>query len=174
VGDVIAAFGIVTREFPDWHLNIIGWGADRERLEQQVAELGLADRIHFLGSTPAPRPLLEQADIFATATLADPCPLTVMEARGAGCAIVATDVGGIPETLDHGRAGQLVPVHDPQAMAEALSRLMADPAELQRWRERSADGADYFTVARMSADYVTLYASLIGQSRPAAHAAEAA
>jgi glycosyltransferase involved in cell wall biosynthesis len=164
VWDVIAAFAEVTEQFPDWHLNIIGWGADRARLEQQVAELAITESVHFLGSTPAPRPLLEQADIFATATLADPCPLTVMEARAAGCAIVATAVGGIPETLEDGSAGMLVPVHDPTSMAAAFRRLMADPQELANWRDRARKGSAYFTVQRMSDDYLALFASLIGRT----------
>ncbi|WP_375422735.1 glycosyltransferase family 4 protein [uncultured Friedmanniella sp.] len=174
VSDVITAFSHLAAEFPDWHLNVIGWGAERERLELQVAELGLEQAVHFLGSTPAPRPLLEQADIFATATLADPCPLTVMEARAAGCAIVATAVGGIPETLDHGGAGQLVPVHDPGAMAAALRRLMADPVALVDARARARAGAEYFTVERMSQDYLSLFASLTGLPADVRSSAETA
>ena len=57
VGDVIAAFAEVHREFPDWHLNVVGWGPDRERLEGLVTEQGLESAVHFLGSTTAPRPL---------------------------------------------------------------------------------------------------------------------
>ena len=173
VWDVIAAFAQVVGEFPQWHLNIIGWGADRPRLEQQVAELELTESVHFLGATPAPRPLLEQADIFATATLADPCPLTVMEARAAGCAIVGTAVGGIPETLEHGVAGQLVPIHDPTAMAAAFRRLMADPDELNAFRKRALDGSSYFTVQRMSQDYLTLFDRLIAGEDPVATPASA-
>jgi glycosyltransferase involved in cell wall biosynthesis len=161
VDDVIAAFALVSAEFPDWHLNVVGWGAERERLEADADRLGLADVVHFLGSTQRPRPLLDTADVFATATLADPCPLAVMEARAAGCAIVATSVGGIPETLEHGRAGQIVPPRDPAAMAEAFRTLMNDPAALASWRARSLDGAEHFTVARMAADYEHVYARVV-------------
>lgn len=157
VGDVITAFAEVQPDFPAWHLNIVGWGADRERLELLVSDLGLADSVHFMGSTMTPRPLLEEADIFATASLADPCPLTVTEARAAGCAIVGTSVGGIPELLGHGRAGQLVPPADPPAMARAFRILMADPEVLASWRTRAKTGAEYFTVQRVSDDYVRVY-----------------
>jgi glycosyltransferase involved in cell wall biosynthesis len=165
VGDVIAAFAAVRPEFPDWHLNIIGWGPDRERLEATVDELGMNDSIHFLGSTVAPRPLLEDADIFASASLADPCPLVVAEARAAGCAIVATAVGGVPELLEHGRAGQLTPASDPPAMAAAFRGLMADPEALATWRTRARQGAEYFTVQRMAADYTRVYQSLLRGDR---------
>ena len=165
VGDVIAAFAEVRPEFPDWHLNIIGWGPDRERLKAIVDELGMNDSIHFLGSAVAPRPLLEDADIFASASLADPCPLAVAEARAAGCAIVATAVGGVSEVLEHGRAGQLTPASNPPAMAAAFRTLMADPEALATWRVRAQRGAEYFTVQRMAADYTRVYQSLLGGGR---------
>ena len=160
VGDVITAFARLVGEFPDWHLNVVGWGADRERLEALVVDLGLEESVHFLGSALRPRPLLEQADIFATASLADPCPLTVAEARAAGCAVVGTAVGGIPELLGQGEAGQLVPPSDPPAMAAALRRLMVDPEVLADWQSRAREGAEYFRVERMAADYERVYESL--------------
>lgn len=161
VGDVVAAFAEVLPEYPDWHLNIIGWGPDRERLEKEVTDLDIGGSVHFLGSTLTPRPLLEEADVFASASLADPCPLAVMEARAAGCAIVATEVGGVPEVLEHGRAGLLIPASDPHAMAEAFRAMMADEGTLAAWRARAEDGAQYFTVARMAEDYERVYKSLL-------------
>lgn len=161
VDDVVRAFDQLTGDFPEWHLNVVGTGPDAERLQALVDDLGLGHAVHLLGSSEAPRPLLEQADVFATATLADPCPLTVMEARAAGCAVVGTEVGGIPETLERGAAGQLVPVRDPSALAGALRRLMEDPAELASWRRRSLEGADYFTVRRMADDHLRVYESIV-------------
>ena len=161
VGDVIAAFAEVLPDFPNWHLNVIGWGPDRERLEHVVAELGVEESVHFLGSTVAPRPLLLTADIFASASLADPCPLAVAEARAAGCAIVATAVGGVPEIVDHGKAGQLVPASDPPAMAAAFRNLMGDPELLASWRARASHGSEYFTVTRMTKDYDRVYESML-------------
>jgi glycosyltransferase involved in cell wall biosynthesis len=165
VGDVIAAFAEVRPEFPDWHLNIIGWGPNLERLQTMVNELAMNDSVHFLGSTLAPRPLLEDADIFASASLAEPFSLAVAEARAAGCAIVATGVGGVPEVLEHGRAGQLTPASDPPAMAAAFRTLMADPEALATWRTRAQQGAEYFTVQRMAADYDRVYQSLLRGDR---------
>ena len=160
VHDVIDAFAEVLPEFPDWHLNVIGWGPDRDRLETKVTALGVGASVHFLGSTPVPRPRLEQADVFASGSLADPCPLSVMEARAAGCAIVATAVGGVPEVLEHGRAGRLTPPSDPTAMAAAFRTVMADGGVLAEWQTRAKDGAGYFTVARMTEDYSHVYESV--------------
>lgn len=157
VDDVISAFSIVAADHPDWHLNIVGWGDARASLEAQAAEAGLEDSVHFLGSTLTPWPLLDQADIVATASLADPCPLSVMEARVAGCAVVGTAAGGIPEVLEFGEAGHIVPVRDPEAMAEAFRGLMADPENLHRWRGRAKAGSEYFSVRRMAEDYDRVY-----------------
>jgi glycosyltransferase involved in cell wall biosynthesis len=171
VGDVILAFAKVQPEFPDWHLNIVGWGPDRDRLEYLVAESGVQSSVHFLGSTTAPRPLLAAADIFASASLADPCPLAVAEARAAGCAVVATAVGGVPEVLDHGRAGHLVPPSNPGALAAAFRTLMSNPEVLAAWRARAKQDSEYFTVARMTEDYGRVYTfALRGDRRlPAVH-----
>lgn len=161
VGDIVTAFAAVLPEFPDWHLNIVGWGPDQERLEEQVARLGIERSVHLLGATLNPRPLLVQADVFATASLADPCPLAVMEARAAGCAIVASAVGGVPEVLEQGRAGQLTPPSNPAAMAAAFRSVMSDQAALSMWQARAKDGAEHFTVARMAEDYARVYKSLL-------------
>jgi len=171
VHDVIDAFAEVLPEFPHWHLNLVGDGPDRERLEATVAERGLDGSVRFLGSTLTPRPLLEDSEIFATATLADPCPLTVTEARGAGCAVVGTAVGGIPELLEHGRAGQLVPPSAPSAMALVLRSLMGDPDVLATWRARAREGAAYFTVDRVAEDYLRVYEAARGVAPPDGDAA---
>ena len=93
--------------------------------------------------------------------MADPCPLAVAEARAAGCAIVATAVGGVPEIVDHGKAGQLVPASDPPAMAAAFRNLMGDPELLASWRARASHGSEYFTVTRMTKDYDRVYESML-------------
>ena len=162
VNYVISAFALVADEFPDWHLNVVGWGGALADLQQQVHELGLAERVHFLGSTLTPWLLLGSTKVFATGSLADPCPLTVMEARAAGRAIVGTRVGGIPETLEQGEAGFIVPPQDPGAMAEAFRELLADDATLAGWQKRAEDPAGFFTVARMATDYERAYRWTLG------------
>lgn len=161
VDSVIRSFALLATEFPEWHLNIVGGGPDEATLQRLVVDLGLQDVVHLLGFSDAPKAMLEQAAIFATATLADPCPLTVMEARATGCAIVATSVGGIPEVLGDGSAGLLVPINDPEKMADRLRFLMTDSRELDNWRRRSAAGADFFRVDRMARDHIAVYESII-------------
>ncbi len=165
VSDLVLAFAEVVGQFPDWHLNIIGDGPDRSQLEDMVTGLGLDGSVHFVGFTLTPRPLLEQAEIFASASVAEPFGLAVAEARAAGCAVVATAVGGVPEVLDHGRAGLLTPPSDPSAMAAAFRTLMGSPDVLRTWRDRALAGADHFAVRRMADDYIQVYRSVIAPTR---------
>lgn len=161
VDDIIRAFGQALPSAPDWHLNVIGWGPDQHRLELLVASLGLSASVHFVGSTLTPWRLLEQADVFVSASVDEPFGLSVAEARAAGCAVVATAVGGVPEVVEHGRAGRLVPANHPEALAGALRDLMADPEQLAEWQARASANADYFSVRRMAEDYEQVYTSLL-------------
>lgn len=164
----IEAFARLATEFPEWHLTIIGEGPDRLELEALVGEHGLGGRVHLPGSTLTPLPWLRQAEIFVAPSLAEPFGLSVAEARSVGCAVIGSDVGGIPEVLDGGAAGMLVPPGDADALASALRLLLSDPAERGRWRRRAREGAERFSVSRMTADYDLVYGEVVamrGSSR---------
>ena len=161
VDDIIRAFALVAPDFPEWHLNIVGEGPDRDLLGAQVDDAGLADRVHFLGHINPARDLLDQASIVVSASLAEPCALSIMEARVAGCAVVTTAVGGFPEMLDHGDSGHLVPTRTPEAIATALREMLADPDRLALWRARAEAGAaERFSVQRVRADHDAVYLSI--------------
>ena len=123
VGDVIAAFAEVHPQFPDWHLNIVGWGPDRERLESLAAELRhRSDRFTSSARPPAPRPLLVSS---RTSSRPPPWPIPARwpspRPGPPGCAVVATSVGGVPEVLDHGQRRAPGPaVSNPAAMADGV------------------------------------------------------
>lgn len=157
VFDLIESVATLFPAFPDWTLYIAGEGPDREALEQQAGRLGLSHRIHFLGFLPAPRPLMEKADIFVLASYADPCSLAVGEARSAGCAIIATDVGGSPEMLDFGRAGRLIKAGRPDQLTAELRSLMSDETARQALRVAAKRGSEIFDVQRLLKDYEAVY-----------------
>jgi glycosyltransferase involved in cell wall biosynthesis len=81
----------------------------------------------------------------------------LIEARQAGCAIVATDVDGISEALDGGRAGLLVPSGDVNALAQALGRMLIDEHERSQWRSKAKSGIANFHVQRMASEIKTVY-----------------
>jgi len=160
VFDIIDACSRVFAEFPEWRLYIAGEGPDREVLEAQATALGLAERVTFLGYVRNPKPLYRMADIFVLASYADPGALSVGEARAAGCAIIATSVGGTTEMLGHGAAGRLVPPGSPERLATELKSLMADPEARQALREAAANGSEIFNVERLVQDYEAVYQSV--------------
>ena len=160
VHDVISAFSHLHSDFPQWHLNVVGDGPDRAKLEAFTERLGASKFTHFLGSIRAPQSILRKSAIFVSASYAEPCSLSTSEARDAGCAIVASAVGGTPELLEQGKAGRLVQPGHPEQLESELRRLMSDPNELRAWQVRSKTGADYFNVFRLADDYQRVYERL--------------
>jgi len=157
VDTLIEAFHILGTRASDWHLYIAGDGPERSKLEAQASGRGLARRIHFLGHLPSSRPLLECADIFVLSSRMEPFGLSMAEARSAGCAVVGTNVGGIPEVLDHGDAGILIPPDEPATLAKALLELVTSPAALLAARQRSKANSDRFNLRRVAEEYMRVY-----------------
>lgn len=118
---------------------IIGDGPLREPLEALIEQLGIADRVTMLGSRDHDSTLewYRRADIFALACKVaadgdrDSMPVVTKEAMAAGLPVVSTEAVGVPEMVDDGKTGLLVPPSDPRALAEALCQLLGDP-ELRR------------------------------------------
>ena len=161
IAELIEAFDHISRDVPDAHLHIMGEGPEHALFMAQAQRSDARDRIHFLGFHANPQQFMLSTDIFVLASRRDSCPLVLAEAREAGCAIVASDVDGIPEALDYGKAGILVPPQDPPALADALLLLLKDPELRETWRQRSRVGLDRFTVRRMSGEFVDLYRTLV-------------
>ena len=161
IGDLIAAFGQIADEFPKASVLVLGWGPEQGSFERQKKSVRGGERIHLQGFVAKPRRILREATVFVLASHTESFPLSLAEAREAGCAIVATTVGGVPELLEHGRAGLLVPPHDPKALARALRRLLGDSQELARWRKASQTNLDWLSCTRMARETVEVYDSLL-------------
>ena len=157
VADLLTAFDLVHRAVPAARLYLVGEGPCEAEYRSIAAGLGSAAAITFCGSESDPRSYMRGADIFVLPSLADPAPLVLSEAREAGCAIIGTEVDGIPEMLEHGRCGLLVPARAPNALAESLSMLAGDAAILAAWRRRSQINLDHLSVARVARDTVAIY-----------------
>lgn len=116
----------------DVHLEMIGpdSGDGSLKMTKDLAKnLSIMDRIDFTGGVPKENvpANLERHDIFINTTNIDNTPISVIEAMACGLCIVSTNVGGIPYLLDHGRDALLVPPNDPQAMADSVHRIVAEP-----------------------------------------------
>ena len=106
---------------------IVGDGAQRAAAESQAAQLDLGpDRVRFLGRRSDIDRLLEAADFFVLPSDIEGLPLSILEAMSHGLAIVASNVGGVPEIIDDGMNGLLVPAGDDVALASAIWQMATD------------------------------------------------
>ena len=115
-------------EKQDYHFVVYGHQrADLfAELSEMCSELGVADRVHWMGFCDNPREALENFDIYAITSNSEGVPLSCLETMMAGVPIVSTICGGLPEVLTHNETGLLVPTNDVQAFAEAVVRLSSD------------------------------------------------
>jgi glycosyltransferase involved in cell wall biosynthesis len=138
---------------------IVGDGPERAGVEAEVRELGLESAVELCGPRSDVPDLLARSDLFVLASRSEGGPISILEAMAAGLAVVAADVGGVGDLVVDGVTGLLVPPADPDALAAALDRLLADPglrrrlgaAGLERARER-------FDLSAPRAAHLELYA----------------
>ena len=129
----------VKREQPNVRFWVIGEGALRKKLEKQVASLKLQQEVRFFGRVADPKPLLSLADISVNASVSEGMSNTILESMALGIPVVATDVDGNPETVSDGKTGLLVPPKNPEAMAQALLRLLRDSSLRAQMGEAGRD-----------------------------------
>lgn len=121
------AFARIADRFPQWALWVAGDGPLRQALLRQRADLGLEDRVEFLGARDDVPDLMRAADVFVLSSRYEGFGLVVAEAMACGTPVVATDAGGVAEVM--GGCGILVPVGDDEALAAGLAEAMTlDPA----------------------------------------------
>jgi glycosyltransferase involved in cell wall biosynthesis len=165
---LVQAFAQVVAKLPSARLLLAGEGPMRPTLEQLIREHGLGGNVRLLGSREDVPELLEAVDVFVLSSVREGLSMTLLEAMRAGRASVATGVGGNSEAIAVGETGLLVPPQDPQALAGALTTLLADREKARAWgvaaRER---WSRLFTAERMTRDTERIYWNELGRAAPA-------
>jgi N-acetyl-alpha-D-glucosaminyl L-malate synthase BshA len=133
IGDVVSVFAEVQRRRP-CRLVMIGDGPERSHAERRARELGLEERVAFLGKQESFVEILAAADVFLLPSEQESFGLAALEALSCGIPVVASNIGGIPEQVEHGTTGYLAPVGDVEAMAGHVLELVREP---ERWRQFS-------------------------------------
>lgn len=159
--ELIEAFDKVAGKFSDVKLYIIGEGPDRKLFEEKAKQSNYHERILFMGFQEDPQKFMEASDIFVLASRKEPFGLVLIEAREAGCAIIASNVDGIPEALDGGEAGILVPPQDPSTLAQAISSMLENPQKLNEYKIKAKQGLEYYAVDRMAKETLAVYSNLL-------------
>ena len=112
----------------DFRLTLAGDGPELASLKTQAASLGLADIVAFPGWMDSPVEVLKTLDLFVLSSRVEPFGLVVIEAMAFGTPVAATDIDGPRDILASGQLGRLVPTNDPDALADAIAGVLADPA----------------------------------------------
>ena len=156
-GTLIKAFARVAARRA-CRLIILGEGRRRPQLEALVRDLGLAHRVSLPGWVDNPFALFARASLFVLSSVHEGLPTVLIEALACGCPCVSTDCpAGPAEILQDGLFGPLVPVGDEVAMAEAMDRVLEQPPDRDRLRQRGAD----FSTRKAGDAYEQLIGSLV-------------
>jgi glycosyltransferase involved in cell wall biosynthesis len=136
---LIEAFATVRTEV-DARLMILGEGESRAELEQRSEELGLADEVALPGSTENPYAYMRRASVLVVSSFTEALPSALIEAMACGCPVVSTNCSSGPvEILQDGEYGRLVPVNDPDALAEGIVSTLRDPPPPSKLEDRAMD-----------------------------------
>jgi glycosyltransferase involved in cell wall biosynthesis len=156
IPDLVNAMTHLSERF---ELSIFGEGAERSRLERQIASAGLSARVHLRGRVTRPHTALAQIDAMVLPSIAEGFGLVLIEAMAAGVPIVATDVPGVRDVVAHEETGLLVPAESPAELAQAIRRVGSDRALRDRLTRNAYD--------RVCAEYgwgrvLPMYRELLG------------
>ena len=130
---LIAALPLLSGAAAAWPVTLVGDGPERGTLQQQAQDLGVSDRLQFMGFRPDPERFLADAAVFVLPSRFEGMPNALLEAMAAGLAVVVTDASPGPlEVVEPGVSGLVVPSDDPVALAAAMHELAVDPERCRR------------------------------------------
>jgi len=165
----VRALPKIIETYPQAHLLSVGATADPRWLEQMRSEAiraGVADHFHIVGPRRDVTDFLHACDVFVFPSLYEGLGIALIEAMATGCACLATTAGPIPEFMENGRNGVLVPPADANAIAIGICELLANPER----RQQLANNAQQTALARFqpqaAADQLTQIYERVAKSRP--------
>jgi glycosyltransferase involved in cell wall biosynthesis len=150
-------------KLPNVHFVIVGDGETRQEIETWVDTLGLRESVSFTGWQRDLAPIYSDMDVLVISSLNEGTPVSVIESLAAGCPVVATAVGGLPDLLDHGLLGKLVPLSsDPQPLANAIVETLTNPPDGRPTQQLMLDR---YGIERLVFDMDSLYRGLLAKKR---------
>ena len=161
---LVEAHARLLRSMPDAHLAIAGEGPTRAEVERRAHDLSLDGRVHFLGHRDDVDAILRSLDVAALSSDFEGSPIFVLECMANGTPIVATEVGGIPQLVLDGETGVLVPPRDPEALADAVERLLADPERRAMLAAAATSKLADFTIDVVARRFADLYETLAAEA----------
>jgi hypothetical protein len=163
---LIRAFAKVVAERPDWQLRIYGDGDQKPALRALVLELGLHNHVRVMGGYMPIEPEWAKASIAAVSADKEPFGMTLVEAMRCGVPVVSTDAPHGPgEILEHGVDGLLTPVGDPDALGDALLRLINDEPLRQSMATAALASSTRYDPAPIAGQYEQLFEELAASKK---------
>ena len=154
---LLSAFAAVSPGFPDWRLDLLGDGPLREALQREAEQLGIAERVSFLGNVAEPAGHLAAADLFVLPSRYEGFPNALLEAMAAGLPVLAFDCPSGPGAIIRPNVdGVLVPADDVPALQEQMAKLMADAGERQRLGRAAIEVLDRFGLPNLLKQWINL------------------
>jgi glycosyltransferase involved in cell wall biosynthesis len=159
---LLDAVAMLPRTQPPITLALAGDGPLRQSLQTRASELGIADRVHFLGFRGDVRAVYEALELFVLPSLCEALPYALLEAMAARLPAIGARVGGVSEIIVDGETGLIVPPHDAKSLTAALRRLIDSPELRQRMGEASRDRVvGHFDEKEMVRQTIQLYRELL-------------
>lgn len=155
---LIDAAALVVRQLPDARFVIAGEGALRPALERQIRDRRLDKHVFLIGFRPDVLSVHKAFDLFAMSSVTEGLGTSLLDAMACAKAIVATEAGGIPDVVENGVTGHLVPPRDDRAMADAIAALLTDDARRRAMGEAGLTRVrEQFSVERMVLETLAVY-----------------
>lgn len=158
---LLEAVASLVKEGLDVQLLLLGDGGLRENLESQAESLGIAPRVFLPGHLPYVERYISLCTVFAMPSLTEGWPMALLEAMRSGVPIIASQVGGIPTMLDHGRAGHLVPPAQLQPLVDSINEVLCLPETAKEQTIVAHQRVvEQYTSLNMAKKYQNLYQQL--------------
>lgn len=147
---------------PDVHFVFVGEGPSRARLQAQAAQLGVTNRVHFVGLRRDIARLNWSFDCVLLTSLQEGTPISIIESLAAARPVIATDVGGVKRLIEHQKTGLLIPPRDSHAAAHAIMRALNESQIAQIWGQNGREKVQReWSLERMLAQHRALYREVL-------------
>ena len=159
--NLIRAMVKVRRAVPDARLVLVGDGAGRKELERDLTNSGLQDSVVLAGYRDDAQRIAAACDVFVLSSKHEGLSIALLEAMALRRPVVVTRVGGLPEVVEHGREGLLVPPQDPAALGHAIAALLSDVGLRKRMGKAAGQRALAFDIRHAVARMEQVYRELL-------------
>ncbi|MBT2288555.1 N-acetyl-alpha-D-glucosaminyl L-malate synthase BshA [Paenibacillus albidus] len=166
VSDVVEVFARVSRELPS-RLLLVGEGPELPKIQAKIAEMGLEDKVRFLGKQDEIAQVISLADLLLLPSEKESFGLVALEAMACGVPTIGSLAGGIPELIQHGKTGFLAPIGDTETMAKYAVQLLSDDKMMAEFREACLHrSCKDFCNDAITNQYEDIYYRVLGRQAP--------